>query len=145
MKIVRLEDRFKINLNGVTLTVAPLSGRQKLEMTSMIRQKEDGKLYIDKPMQELFLIKHSVKAIEGLKDHDEQDYKLTFEAGANVLTDDCAEEILGFLANTWFTVANTQALNGVTGPVVNPISGEEIKGIEIERIRPVKNEGEEKK
>lgn len=133
MKIVRLNDRFKINLNGVTLTVAPLSGRQKLEMTSMIRQREDGKFYLDKAGQELFLIKHSVKAIEGLKDQDDKDYQLEFKG--EELTDDCADELLGFMANTFFTTATAQALNGHAGEVINPIDGKPIKGITIERVK----------
>jgi hypothetical protein len=133
MKILRLEDRFKINLNGVIITVAPLAGRQKLEMTSMIRQHPDGKLYLDKPSQELFLIKHSVKSVEGLKDYDDQDYALEFEG--NELSDNCAEELLSFLVNTWFTVANTQAIRGEFGAVINPIDGKALNGIEVERVK----------
>lgn len=133
MKILRLEDRFKISMNGVTFTVAPLSGRQKLEMTSMIRQHPDGKLYLDKPSQELYLVKHSVKSVEGLKDFDDQNYELEFNG--NELSDDCAEELLSFLANTWFTVANTQAIRGEFGPVINPIDGKALEGIEVERVK----------
>lgn len=141
MKIARLTDRFKIKMEGVTVTVSPLSGRQKLEMTSMIKQREDGKLYIDKASQELYLVKHSVKAIEGLTDYDEKDYVLHFDGDS--LSDDCAEEILGFLVNTYFTTANTQAMNGIFGDVLNPMTGESIKGIEVERV--VKASEEEKK
>jgi len=141
MKIARLTDRFKIKLEGVTVMVAPLSGRQKLEMTSMIKQREDGKLYIDKAAQEHYLIKHSIKAIEGLQDYDGKDYILYFDGDS--LSDNCSEEVLGFLVNTYFTTANTQAMNGIFGDVINPISGESIKGIEVERV--VKASEEEKK
>lgn len=128
-------------MEGVTVTVAPLSGRQKLEMTSLIKQREDGKLYVDKAGQEHYLVKHSVKAFEGVKDHDNKDYVLEFEG--DCLKDDCAEELLSFLVNTYFTTANTQAMSGVFGDVVNPITGEPIKGIQVDRV--VKMKDEEKK
>lgn len=140
MKILRLSERFKIDLEGVVITIAPLSGSQKLEMTSMVRQSDDGKFYVDKNKQELFLIKHSVKAIEGLKDIDDKDYVLEFEGSH--LTNDCAEELLSFLVNTMFTFANTQAMKGLFGEVMNPYSGEPIKGVSIERVI---KEGDEKK
>lgn len=141
MRISRLSDRFKIKMEGVTVMVAPLSGRQKLEMTSMIKQRDDGKLYIDKPSQEHYLIKHSVKSIEGLKDYDGKDYVLYFDGDS--LSDDCAEEVLSFLVNTYFTVANTQIISGLMGDVINPITGNPIDGISVERF--VKVSDEEKK
>lgn len=140
MKILRLSERFKIDLEGVIVTIAPLSGSQKLEMTSMVRQNDDGKFYIDKNKQELFLVKHSVKEISGLKDMDDQEYSLEFNG--DKLADDCAEEVLGFLVNTMFTYANTQAMKGLFGEVLNPFSGEVIKGVTIERVI---KEGDEKK
>jgi hypothetical protein len=139
VKITRLEDRFKIDLDGVKLTVSPLSGRQKLEMTSMLKQVE-GRFIIDKASQEHFLVKHSVKAIEGLKDLNDQDYQLSFDGGA--LTDECAEELLGFLVNTYFTIANTQAMQGMFGKVTNPYNGQVIEGVTVERL--VKEEDEKK-
>jgi hypothetical protein len=134
MRIAKLDDRFKIKLGDITVVVSPLSGRQKIEMTSMIRQGEGGKFFIDKPSQEHYLIKHSVKGIEGLKDFDDSDYQLKFSENGKHLTDDCAEELLGFLANTMFTYANTQAVGGVFGDVMNPFSGEKLEGISVERV-----------
>lgn len=140
MRIARLEDKFKISLGEVVVTVSPLSGRQKIEMTSMIKQTPEGKFIIDKAAQELYLVKHSVKEILGLKDLDGKDYELQFDGKS--LTDACAEEVLGFLVNTMFTFANTQAMGGVFGDVVNPFNGEKLDGIKVERL--VK-EGDEKK
>lgn len=140
MRITRLEDRFRVKLDEVELVIAPLSGRQKLEMTSMIRQNEKGQFLIDKPSQEHYLVKHSVKAISGLKDIDEQDYKLEFDG--NHLSDKCAEELLSFLANTFFSVAATQALRGAFGEVTNPYNGQKVTGVEVARI--VKEEDEKK-
>lgn len=129
MKIARLEDRISIDLGEVKVKIAPLSGRHKQEMTSMIKQGEDSKFYIDKPAQELFLIKHSIKEVSGIKDFKDNDYQLEFDGSA--LTDKCAEELLGFLVSTWFTTANTQAMHGMFGEVINPISGKVINGIHI--------------
>jgi hypothetical protein len=141
MKIAKLTDRFLIKLGDISTTIAPLSGRQKIEMTSLIKQDTCGKFFIDKPAQELFLIKHSIKEVTGLKDLDGNDYRLDF-AHDGSLSDECAEELLGFLVNTMFTFANTQVLSGLFGDVVNPFNGEKISGVSVERI--VK-EGDEKK
>lgn len=140
MRIARLEDKFKIKLGEIELTVSPLSGRQKIEMTSLIRQGEGGKFFIDKAAQEHYLVKHSVKGVHGLKDLDDKDYELVF--ADKCLTDECAEELLGFLVNTMFTYANTQAMDGIFGDVVNPFTGKKVEGVSVERL--VK-EGEEKK
>ncbi len=128
-------------MEEVEITIAPLSGRQKLEMTSMIKQGDDGKLYLDKISQELFLIKHSIKSIKGLKDFDDGEYNLVLSDGE--MTDECADELLGFLVNSYFTVANTQVMSGILGEVINPITGKSIRGISVERVS--NNIDEEKK
>lgn len=125
-------------MEGVTITVAPLSGRQKIEMTSLIRQDKSGKLYIDKAGQEHFLIKHSVKGLEGLKDLDGNAYELEFEG--DYLSDACAEELLSFLVNSYFSVANLQVLNGLEGEVINPMNGQVIEGIMVERVKKLSEE-----
>lgn len=145
MKIARLSERFKIKLGAVTVTVAPLSGSQKIEMTSLVRQDASGKLFINKPAQELFLIKHSVKAIEGLMDHDDKEYQLQFTDGLATLTDECAEEMLSFLSGTFFTFANTQAMAGLTGEVLNPFTGKVIEGVSTERLIKKEDLKEEEK
>jgi hypothetical protein len=138
MKIARLSDRFKIKMENVTVFVAPLSGKQKLEMTSFVKQSASGKFYIDKIAQEHYLVKHSVKSISGIQDIDGLDYELEFEGEA--LTDLCADELLGFLVNSYFTVANAQIVSGILGEVINPITGEAVKGISIERVNSLTDE-----
>lgn len=138
MRIARLSDRFKIKMEDVEVIVAPLSGKQKLEMTSMIKQNESGRFFIDKIAQELFLVKHSIKGISGLKDLDGNAYELSFEG--EYLSDACADELLGFLVNSYFTVANTQIIAGIMGDVVNPITGEVVKGISVERVSAISEE-----
>ena len=142
MKLARLEDRFKIELGEVAVVISPLSGRQKLEMTSLLKQSPEGKLMVDRAAQELYLIKHTLKEISGVKDYDGNDYVLSFESGKNVLTDECADEVLGLLVNTYFTYASTQAISGVFGDVVNPFNGQKLDGIRVNRII---KEGDEKK
>lgn len=134
MRIARLEDRFLIKMGEVTIKIAPLSGRQKVEMTSFYSQDKNGKFKLDKPAQEIFLIKHSIKDISGLKDDDGNDYNLEFEKEGNCLTNDCADELLGFLVNTYFTVANTQAMGGLYGEVMNPYTNTKVEGVSVERV-----------
>lgn len=132
MKITRLTDRHIIKMDDLEIKVAPLSGRQKVEMTSLYTQDDKGRFKIDKPAQEHFMIKHSIKEIKGLMDADNHGYELQFDGEA--LTDECAEELLGFLVNTWFTVANAQAISGLYGEVISPINNKPVKGVSIERV-----------
>lgn len=140
MKIARLGERFKVKLGEISVTISPLSGSQKIEMTSMVKQNKDGKLVVDKANQELYLVKHSVKAIEGLKDLDDKEYQIRTTEGSGVLTDECAEEVLSFLANTWFSVAVPQMMRGLFGEVINPLSGLAVEGVFVERIIPKDDE-----
>ena len=119
-------------MEGIEINVAPMSGRQKVEMTSLYTQDEKGRFRVDKPAQEHFMIKHSIKGINGLKDADENDYTLEFDG--EYLTDACADELLSFLVNTWFTVANTQAISGLYGQVINPMNQKPVIGVSIERV-----------
>lgn len=140
MKIARLGERFKVKLGEISVTISPLSGSQKIEMTSMVKQNKDGKLVVDRANQELYLVKHSVKAIEGLKDLDDKEYQIRTTEGSGVLTDECAEEVLSFLANTWFSVAVPQMMRGLFGEVINPLSGLAVEGVFVERIIPKDDE-----
>jgi hypothetical protein len=142
MKIARLNEKIKIKLEDVTVIVTPLSGSKKIEMTSMVKASKEGKLTVDKAAQELFLVKHSVKALEGLKDLDDKEYQLSFTEEGGPLTDECAEEVLSFLVNTYFTIAMVQSMKGLFGVVTNPYNGMTLEGISTERIVP---EGDEKK
>lgn len=106
----------------------------------MVKQNKDGKLVVDRANQELYLVKHSVKAIEGLKDLDDKEYQIRTTEGSGVLTDECAEEVLSFLANTWFSVAVPQMMRGLFGEVINPLSGLAVEGVFVERIIPKDDE-----
>lgn len=128
MKIARLTDRFIIKLGEISVEVSPMSGKEKVEMGGFSTWKE-GKLITDKPRQEHFIIKHTVKNILGVTDTRGEDYKLSFDG--NVLTDDCADEVLGLLASTWFPVATVQLAQNSLGAVINPITGKALDGVEI--------------
>lgn len=126
-------------MGEISVKIAPLSGRQKVEMTSLFTQ-DGARFRIDKPAQEHFMIKHSVKEITGIVDEDNNPYVLEFDG--DHLTDLCAEEVLGFLVNTWFTVANVQAIAGMYGEVLNPNTGKVISGVSVERyIKEGSSEG----
>lgn len=132
MKISRLTDRYVIKMGEISLKLAPLSGRQKVEMTSLYTQDPaTGRFKVDKPAQEHYMVKQSIKEISGLKDDDGNDYKLEFDG--DVLTETCAEEVLGFLVNTYFTTANVQAIAGLYGEVISPLTNKPIKGVSVER------------
>lgn len=139
MFIPKLSDRFDIKMGEVTVTVAPLSGRDKIVLSSFTSY-ELGKLKMDKPSQEHFTIKKSVKAVSGLNLIDGSPYVLEFEKGQDCLTDYCADELLGFLASSWFTVSMMQLSGGELGDVINPMTNKPLNGVSIEVKKEVKKE-----
>lgn len=143
MKIARLTDRFIIKMGEISIEVSPLSGREKVELAGFSSWKE-GKIHVDKPRQELFVIKHTVKDVHGVTDMDDHPYKLAFDG--NVLTDDCADEVLGLLASTWFTYATLQLASSGVGKVISPINGQPVEGVEIfMKEKPKEDEAETEK
>lgn len=139
MKILRLTDRFEIKMGEISVEVSPLSGKEKVELAGFSSWKE-GKIHVDKPRQEHFVIKHTVKNITGVTDIQGKPYELTFDKDA--LTDECADEVLSFLASTWFTYATLQLANSGPGKVINPVTNEPLEGVEIILKEDAKDESE---
>lgn len=140
MRIPRLTDRFIVKLGEISVEVSPLSGREKVELAGFTTFNK-GIRVVDRPSQEHYIVKHSVKKLFGVKNYSGSDYELTFEG--SVLSDDCADEVLSMLASGWFTVALGQLAGNEDGKVINPIDGKPLDGVFIEYINQSKDEESE--
>jgi hypothetical protein len=103
MNILRLSERVKLKLGEVTVLVSPLSFAKKSEIAKE-SVMSDGILVPDYAKQSFLLVKHSVKDVTGLTDYAGNEYKLTFD-GAEVLTDDCAIELVDCFSGTKLAAA----------------------------------------
>lgn len=95
-KIYRTSDRIPLKIDDVVLTIGPLTQSQKLEVQSlMLKGRASGD--IETATKGIIqAIRYAVKDINGVKDSQNNDYKLSKETvnGSDILTQECAEELL---------------------------------------------------
>jgi len=129
-KILRMSDRVVLSIGEVKFTLAPMNHLQKQEISACSKMI-GGEEHFDMMASQIVYLKHSIKDIEGIKDYKGNDYKLNFEG--NQLTDECVSEILNLEQRSDLTVAAWQLLGGIQD-LVDPDTGEEMKGVELEVV-----------
>lgn len=137
MKIPRLGSKFKVTIQDAIFTVEPLSYEKKAEMGNFTRILA-GKEIVDTRKVAHFMIKHSVKAIEGVYDLDNEKYELEFDG--DCLSDNCASEIGLMLISAELQLACMSVASGNYENVINPVNGEVLEGIKIEYVKKKKEE-----
>lgn len=140
MKIPRLGSKFKISIQDVTFIVEPLSYEKKAEMGNFTRILA-GKEIVDTRKVAHYMIKHSVKGIEGVYDLDNEKYELEFEG--DCLSDNCASEIGLMLISAELQLACMSVASGNFDKVINPVNGETLEGIKVEYIKKKKDDVKE--
>ena len=98
MKVLRKSDRVKFTVEGVEFVIAPLSYRDRIELSSLVRHVS-GEVKLDWIEQTFVMIKRCLKEVRGMKDHDDKDYQLTFDENGELETE-CANEILSCLKSS---------------------------------------------
>ncbi len=121
MKVLRKSDRVKFKIDEVEFTIAPLSYRDRIELSTSVKQSS-GEVVSNYLEQTLMMIKKCLKNISGLKDFEGKEYLLVFnvlnEAGDfGDLTDDCADELLMCFQNSKAVTALVQSAMGNLTPV----------------------------
>ena len=115
MKVLRKSDRVKFKVDEVEFTIAPLSYRDRIELSTAVKHAS-GEVVSNYLEQTLLMIKKCLKDIKGLKDHGDKDYLLVFNSDNSGcfgdLTDDCAEELLTCFQNSKAISALVQSSMG---------------------------------
>jgi hypothetical protein len=119
MKVLRKSDRVKFKIEKVEFTIAPLSYRDRIELSTSTKNAA-GETVTNYLEQTLLLIKKCLKKVDGLKDYEGNDYILEFngiETNSAELTDDCADELLMCFQNSKAVTALVQSSMGNTEDV----------------------------
>jgi len=112
-----------------------LTFRQKSIITSMTTKLQNGEVTFNASLECFFTLKYALKDIKGFTLPNGEEYKLRFESGTDCLTDECVEELLATPIEDKLLYSATQILNGIPTTICNPVTGEEIEGVEV--IPPV--------
>lgn len=91
-RIYKSTDRKKITIDDVTVTLAPLNLENKSKAMSMLLegQKKNDYLILNEAIY--FTVRACLKNIEGVKDSNDEPYKLEFDED-NFLTKECLQDL----------------------------------------------------
>lgn len=131
-RIYRLTDRIPVKIDGITVTISPLSFDQKIELQSLMLQAKADPMFAVKGAR--LAIKYAVKGIEGLEDSSGQPYIVLVENGQ--LSDECVDDLLNLQENSKIITLCSQLINGVPRVVIDPSTGKQMDGISFETTAP---------
>lgn len=100
---------------------------------------KEGKLTLDVGLACFYNLKYALKEVKGLYNPDETPYTLEFEEGLDELTDKCINELLALPFSDKIIYMARDLSSSIPNKITNPVTGEEIEGIEV--IPPEKLKG----
>ncbi len=126
-RIYKRSDRIVVQIDDVTVKLAPLSLDQKTEIQqALLMAKAKGDLKeLTKAI--VLAVKYSLKDIRGVQDEDGE-YKLRMDG--DVVADDCLEEIMNLDMHKKLTMVTMSMLAGVP-KVFTDEENKAIEGVEI--------------
>lgn len=122
-KIYKTTDRISIKIDDITIKVAPLSLSQKADVTSLMMQGQKETDYLKLNQAILKAVSYSLKSIEGLKDSNDEDYKLKFDG--DVVSEDSLNDLSNCSVSEKILKVSSQLINGI--PSDFKIDGVEVK------------------
>lgn len=117
MKVLRKSDRVKFKIDEVEFVIAPLSYRDRIELSVSTRTVA-GETIANYLEQTMIMVKKCLKGVNGLKDHEGKKYKLEFTSDESLeLTDDCVDELMNSFQSGKAVTALVQASTGNLSPM----------------------------
>lgn len=91
-KIYKLSDRKKIQIDDITISVAPLSLDNKSKAMAMLTegQKTQNIVLLNEAIY--YVVQCSLKSLEGVTDSNDEQYKLAFDT-EGILTKECLQDL----------------------------------------------------
>ena len=114
------DDIIKINIEGLTLSVSPLTYKQKDEIQTLFINR-------DAIGGAVKAMKYAVKNIEGLKNKDGSDFKIKLKAGQ--LDDKTVDMLLNASFGTKMNLVCVSLLNGIPDQFLHPETGQPLEGV----------------
>lgn len=125
MIVYSKNDRFSLKMGEVEFLVSPLTQKQKLEILSI------GKIANGNESKTLEMamktIQYCLKSVSGIKTGLGEEFVLEMKDG--VATEDSIDTIMNCKLSDKLISSCMQFLNGVPDKIVNPVTGEELDGV----------------
>jgi hypothetical protein len=129
-KIYRTTDRVKVNVEGITFSISPLSYIQKSEIQAKLYKAVTDQDMMAAQDAAVLSIKYAVKSVKGLFDGNDEPYQLELED--NQLTQQCIDDLLNIKQNTKLASVCTSLVHGLSTEIIDPTTGEKIEGVSFE-------------
>jgi hypothetical protein len=112
MKVLKIGDIITIKHEEVEVDITPLTHAQKMEIRDCVTI-QGGKEFVDNIKSSMLAMAYSIKAVRGITDFGDNEYKLAFEDKENnKLTENCTSELLSAFSSSSISTAINYVLAG---------------------------------
>ncbi len=131
-RIFRTTDRIPVKIDDITIMISPLSFVQ----TIMMQAKSDPMFAVKGAR---LAIKYAVKSVQGVELMDGTPFIVTTDDDGN-LSDDDVDALLNMEENGKLITLCSQLIGGVPREVMDPSTGQPMKGVSIQVPAPAKKQ-----
>lgn len=131
-KVYRISDRIRIDVEGLVVTISPLTFAQKAEIQALAASGD-----FMKAMQSARIaVKYAVKGVEGLEYPDGTAFNIELSEGS--LSDETVDELFNVPQSEKLAFACMNLLGSIPKDFIDPHTGEKMKGVKIVKESPGK-------
>lgn len=128
-KIYRASDRIPVQIDDITVVIAPLTFNQKSELQSIMLSAKSDPMNAVKGAR--LAIKFAVKEVRGLEDIDGKEYKITTD-DSGLISDESVDDLLNIQEQPKLIALCTQLIAGMPKGIIDPATHEPMKGVSFE-------------
>jgi hypothetical protein len=137
-KIYKCSDKIDINVDGITITVSPLTYGQKMNLNNMLLSASQGDTQAAMDVI-IATFKASIKGIKGLENEDGSEYKVNMIDGE--LSQDNIDDLLNLPMSNKISALCSSLLYGAPKDKILDMNGNVIEGISIVKAKGDKKLG----
>lgn len=117
-----------------------LTYKEKNKIAALTTRVEQGRAIVDSSLTCFYVIKYGLIDVEGMQDASGVDWKLTkiMEDGVEVNSDESIDALLNTEISNGLVWSANSMMSGIPKKIVNPMTGLEVKGVEVLPIKDSK-------
>lgn len=127
--IYRKSDLVDIEIDDLTFKIKPLSYMERVDIMSTL-SNEGGKVIENAAKATFLTMKYGIKKVSGAKLADGTDYEIGLDADGNI-SEESIDDLLNLKISANLGLCLHNFLNGVPEEIIDPNTGEVIKGVKL--------------